>query len=289
MVIITGDSSNDLSKELIEKYNINILPFNILMNDKEYLDGINITSQMIIDNFNQKGTLPKTSAVSIESFKEFFAKNLKNENDKIIHFSLSQQMSCSYENAKKASEDFANKVEVIDSQSLSTGVGLLMLYACDLRDAGESFENIIEKVNKRIPYVQASFVINKLNFLHKGGRCSSLQLLGANLFNIKPSIEVLNGKMGMSKKYRGPYIKVVESYVKDILQKYNNPDTTRCFITFSSIEEDVLKIVEETLKANSNFKEILITHAGATITSHCGANTIGILFINDGGENGLNQ
>lgn len=289
MVIITGDSSNDLSKELIEKYNIKILPFNILMNDKEYLDGVNITSQMIIDNFNQKGTLPKTSAVSIESFKEFFAKNLKNEDDRIIHFSLSSQMSCSFENAKKASEDFGNKVEVIDSQSLSTGVGLLMLYACDLRDAGESFENIIEKVNKRIPYVQASFVINKLNFLYKGGRCSSLQLLGANLFNIKPSIEVLNGKMGMSKKYRGPYIKVVESYVKDILQKYNNPDTTRCFITFSSIEEDVLKIVEETLKANSNFKEILITQAGATITSHCGANTIGILFINDGGENGLNH
>lgn len=289
MVIITGDSSNDLSKELIEKYNIKILPFNILMNDKEYLDGVNITSQMIIDNFNQKGTLPKTSAVSIESFKEFFAKNLKNEDDRIIHFSLSSQMSCSFENAKRASEDFANKVEIIDSQSLSMGVGLLMLYACDLRDAGESFENIIEKVNKRIPFVQASFVINKLNFLYKGGRCSSLQLLGANLFNIKPSIEVLNGKMGMSKKYRGPYIKVVESYVKDILQKYNNPDTTRCFITFSSIEEDVLKIVEETLKANSNFKEILITHAGATITSHCGANTIGILFINDGGENGLNQ
>lgn len=289
MIIITGDSSNDLNKELIEKNNIKILPFNILMNDKEYLDGVTITSKMIIDNFNEKGTLPKTSAVSIESFKDFFASNLKNEDDRIIHFSLSSEMSCSFENAKRASEEFAGKVAVIDSRSLSTGVGLLMLYACELNKKGESFENIIEKVEKRIPNVQASFVIKNLKFLYKGGRCSSLQLLGANLFNIKPSIEVLNGKMGMSKKYRGPYIKVVESYVKDILNKFNNPDTTRCFITFSSIEDDVLKIVEDTLKENANFKEILITHAGATITSHCGADTIGILFINDGGENGFNN
>lgn len=289
MIIITGDSSNDLSKELIEKNDIKILPFNILMNDKEYLDGVNITSQMIIDNFNEKGTLPKTSAVSLESFREFFAKNLKNEEDRIIHFSLSSEMSCSFENAKKASQEFNGKVAVIDSRSLSTGVGLLMLYACDLNKKGESFENIISKVEKRIPYVQASFVIKTLKFLHKGGRCSSLQLLGANLFNIKPSIEVSNGKMGMSKKYRGPYIKVVESYVKDILNKYNNPDLTRCFITFPTIEDDVLKMVEDTLKENSNFKEILVTHAGATITSHCGADTIGILYINDGGENGLNN
>lgn len=289
MIIITGDSSNDLSKELIKKNDIRILPFNILMNDKEYLDGINITSQMIIDNFNENGTLPKTSAVSIESFREFFSENLKNEDDKIIHFSLSGEMSCSYENAVKASAEFDGRVKIIDSRSLSTGVGLLMLYACDERDAGFSFEEIIERVEKRIPYVQASFVIKKLNFLHKGGRCSSLQLLGANLFNIKPSIEVHNGKMGMSKKYRGPYIKVIESYVKDILQKYNNPDLTRCFITFSTIDDDVLKMVEDTLKENANFKEILVTNAGATITSHCGANTIGILYINDGGKDGYSN
>ncbi len=288
MIIITGDSSNDLSKELIKKNDIKILPFNILMNDKEYLDGVNITSQMIIDNFNEKGTLPKTSAVSIESFKDFFTENLKNEDDRIIHFSISSEMSCSYENAVKASNEFDGRVKIVDSRSLSTGIGLLMLYACDLKNAGKSFEEIAEMVEKRISKVQASFVIDKLKFLHKGGRCSSLQLLGANLFNIKPSIEVKNGKMGMCKKYRGPFIKVVESYVKDTLNKFSTPDTTRCFITYSTIDEDVLNLVKQTLKENSNFKEIYVTTAGATITSHCGANTIGVLYINDGGENGFN-
>lgn len=289
MIIITGDSSNDLSKELIKNNDIRILPFNILLNDKEYLDGVTITSQMIIDNFNERKTLPKTSAVSVENYKEFFKANLKNDDDRIIHFSLSSEMSCSCDNAIHAAEEFNGKVKVIDSRSLSTGVGLLMLYGVDLKNAGESFENICSKVESRIPYVQASFVINKLTFLHKGGRCSSLQLLGANLFNIKPSIEVKNGKMGMSKKYRGPYIKVVESYVKDVLEKFNNPDLTRCFITYSTIEDDVLELVKTTVKENSHFKEILVTQAGATITSHCGANTIGVLFINDGGNNGFSN
>lgn len=289
MIKITGDSSNDLSKELIKKYDIKILPFNILMNNKEYLDGENITSEMIINNFKENGTLPKTSAVSEEKFKEFFAKNLENEDDRIIHFSLSGEMSCSFENAKRASEAFNGRVEVIDSRNLSTGIGLLMLFACDEKNNGESFENIVKKVKARIDNVQASFVINKLTFLHKGGRCSSLQLLGANLFNIKPSIEVSGGKMSMSKKYRGPYIKVVESYCKDILQKFDNPDNTRCFITYSSIEEDVLNVVKQTVEEKANFKEILITQAGATVTSHCGANTIGILYINDGGKHGLNN
>ncbi|MGN1207908.1 MAG: DegV family protein, partial [Christensenellales bacterium] len=196
MIIITADSSNDLGKELIEKNDIKILPFNILLDDKEYLDGVSITSQMIIDNFNKNRTLPKTSAVSTETYKEFFATYLKNDDDRIIHFALSSQMSCSCENGIRAAEEFGGKVEIIDSKSLSTGIGLLILYACDLKKAGESFENIVKKVRARVPFVQASFVINKLTFLHKGGRCTSLQLLGANLFNIKPSIEVADGKMG---------------------------------------------------------------------------------------------
>ena len=150
------------------------------------------------------------------------------------------------------------------------------------------YKEIIEKVNNRINAVQASFVVDKLNFLHKGGRCSSIQLLGANIFNIKPSIEVKDGKMGMAKKYRGPLIKVVENYVKDILTKYNTPDFTRCFITYSTISDEVLNLVKDTLTKNASFKEILVTQAGATVTSHCGGNTLGVLYLNDGGENGLN-
>ncbi|MBE5746261.1 MAG: DegV family protein [Clostridiales bacterium] len=285
---ITSDSSVDLSKELIEKYNIEILPFNILMNDTEYLDGININNQMIIENFKKNGTLPKTSAVSVERYKEFFSEQTKN-GDYIIHFSISSLMSCSCDNAYRAKSELnANNVAIIDGQNLSTGTALLMLYANDLIEKGEDFDTIVNKVRARINNVQSSFIIDKLNFLHKGGRCSSIQLLGANIFNIKPSIEVKDGKMGMAKKYRGPFIKVCESYVKDTLTKFNRPDLTRCFITYSTISEEVLNLVKQTLEENSNFKEILITQAGATVTSHCGENTIGILYINDGGENGLN-
>lgn len=285
---ISSDSSVDLSKELIDKYGFKILPFNILMNDKDYLDGEDINSQMIIDNFRENGSLPKTSAVSVERYKEFFEENTKN-GEKLIHFSISSNMSCSCDNALKAVKELGTEnIAVIDGRNLSTGTALLMLYANDLLNKGEEFEKIVEKVNARRESVQASFIIDKLTFLHKGGRCSSIKLLGANLFNIKPSIEVNNGKMGMAKKYRGPFIKVVESYVKDTLNKYNNPDNTRCFITYSTITPEVLKMVEDTLKENSNFKEVLITTAGATVTSHCGENTIGILYINDGGENGLN-
>lgn len=288
MIKLTADSSVDLSKDLIEKYGYKILPFNILMNDKDYLDGIDINNQMIIENFKENGSLPKTSAVSVERYKEFFLKNTQN-GEELIHFSISSEMSCSYENALKAVKECeGRKIAVIDGQNLSTGTALLMLFASELNEKSASFEEIVEKVNARRGSVQASFIIDKLNFLHKGGRCSSVQLLGANLFNIKPSIEVKEGKMGMAKKYRGPFIKVVESYVKDTLEKFNTPDNTRCFITYSTISPEVLQLVIDTVKQNSNFKEILITTAGATVTSHCGANTIGVLYINDGGQNGLN-
>ena len=287
MIKITSDSSVDLTKELIEKYNISVLPFNILMNDKEYLDGVNINNQMIVDNFIENKTLPKTSAVSIENYKTFF-KQFVDNGDKVIHFSISSLMSCSYDNALHASEEFNGDVTVIDGANLSTGTALLMLYAHDLIENGKPYEEIIEKVKKRIPYVQASFIIDRLNFLYKGGRRSSLQLLGANILGIKPSIEVNNGKMGMAKKYMGKLIKVAEKYVLETLNKFNNPDLTRVFITYSTIEDDVLNMVKQTVVENSKFKEILITQAGSTVMSHCGPNTIGILYINDGGENGLN-
>ena len=285
---ITADSSVDMTPELINKCNFSTLPFNILMNDTDYLDGVDINNQMIIENFNKNGSLPKTSAVSVERYKDFFTEHTKN-GEKLIHFSLSSGMSCSCDNAHKAKDELkADNVAIIDGQSLSTGTALLMLYAYDLVKNGEDYESVVNKVNARIKAVQASFIIDKLNFLHKGGRCSSIQLLGANLFKIKPSIEVKDGKMGMAKKYRGPFMKVIESYVKDTLEKFNTPDLTRCFITYSTIEPEVLELVEKTVRENSNFREILITTAGATVTSHCGPNTIGVLYLNDGGENGLN-
>jgi len=281
MIKIASDSSVDLTPELIKKYNFTVLPFNIFMNNTEYLDGVNITSKDIIENFNKLKTLPKTSAVSREAYKEFFEKQTQN-GDKLIHFSLSSKISSSCDNATVVSKEFNGNVTVIDALSLSTGTSLLMIYASELIQQGLEYEEIIEKVNKRIPYIQASFVIDKLTFLHKGGRCSSLALLGANVLGIKPSIEVKDGKMGMAKKYMGKLNKVCEKYVIETLNKFNHPDLTRCFITYSTIEPEVLNTVKETLIKHANFKEILETQAGATITSHCGPNTIGILYLNDG-------
>ena len=281
MIKIASDSSVDLTPELIKKYNFTVLPFNIFMNNTEYLDGVNITSKDIIENFNKLKTLPKTSAVSREAYKEFFEKQTQN-GDKLIHFSLSSKISSSCDNATVVSKEFNGNVTVIDALSLSTGTSLLMIYASELIQQGLEYEEIIEKVNKRIPYIQAAFVIDKLTFLHKGGRCSSLALLGANVLGIKPSIEVKDGKMGMAKKYMGKLNKVCEKYVIETLNKFNHPDLTRCFITYSTIEPEVLNTVKETLIKHANFKEILETQAGATITSHCGPNTIGILYLNDG-------
>lgn len=287
MIKITSDSSVDLTPELLKKYNFSTLPFNILMDEKDYRDGIDINNEMIIDNFNKNHTLPKTSAVSIETYKDFF-KQFTDNGDEVIHFSLSGEMSCSCANAITASEENGHTT-VIDGKNLSTGTALLMIYANELKEKGLSVKEIKEKVEKRIPFVQSSFVIDKLNFLYKGGRCSSLQLLGANVLGIKPSIVVKDGKMGMDKKYMGKLIKVAEKYVLDTLNKYNTPDLSRCFITYSTIEPDVLEMVKTTLQENAKFKEVLITNAGATVTSHCGANTIGVLYLNDGGENGLNN
>ena len=211
---------------------------------------------------------------------EKFENILNQGYDAIIHFNLSSEMSVTHQNALNASKEFKN-VYVIDSRSLSTGVGLSVLYACELRDKGLKAEEIVEKVKARIPYVQASFIINKLDYLHKGGRCSSIALLGANLLKIKPSIEVVNGKMGMAKKYMGKFEKCIVNYVNDTLTKYNNMDTTRVFLTHTKTASENIELIKNILKEKANFKEIIETTAGSTITSHCGENTIGILYFND--------
>ena len=281
---IVTDSSVDLSKELIEKYNIDVMPFYVLMNDKDLLDTIEIKPEDIIENYNINKTLPKTSAISIDRFANKF-KELTDEGYKVICFTIGSGISGTYNNAVVASRDFKG-VEIIDGQSLSTGTALLVLYAADLIEKGVEFQEIVSKVKNRVNSIQASFVIDKLTFLHKGGRCSSLALLGANLLQIKPCIELNGGKMAVARKYRGPLKRVCETYVKETLQKFNTPDLTRCFITYSVISDEILNLVKQVLQENANFNEILIAQAGATVTAHCGENTIGILYLNDGDKNG---
>lgn len=278
-IAITCDSVCDLSQELIKQNNISILPISIILGDETFSDGVNINSQKIFDYVAKNKQLPKTSAINEFQYAEFFKEHLGGV-DALIHFTISSDMSSCFNNAKKAASTLKN-VYVIDSRNLSTGVGLQVLYACMLRDKGEKPENIVKKVEARKQFVQASFVVERLDYLYKGGRCSALQLLGANLLKIRPSIIVKNGKMDVHKKYRGKMKDVVKDYIKDTLNEFNTYDKSICFITYSSATEDMVEAAKSTLKEFANFENVYITTAGATVTSHCGENTLGILYFNN--------
>ena len=275
---ISVDSCADLSKELVEKYDIGIMPLRILLGEKDHADGIDITPKDIYEYVGKTGNLPKTAAATEESFFELFEGYLKNY-DKVIHFNISGEMSVTHTNACHAAERLDGKVVVIDSRSLSTGIGAQAIYAAKLCETETDFDKIVENIKQTVNKVQASFILDKLNYLHKGGRCSSVALLGANLLKIKPCIEVNDGKMGMARKYMGAFAKNVEKYVLDTLEKYNNYEDDFCFVTHTEIDPQVVENVKQILKEKSSFKEIFETEAGSTITSHCGSNTIGILYI----------
>ncbi len=280
---ITADSTCDLSTQLIQQNNVDLMPLYVSLGEENLLDGVTITPEDIYSYYQNNKKLPKTGARSAADYEEFFANIHAQGYEKIIHFAISDDMSSSCSNAKLAA-DALGYVHVIDSRSLSTGIGLLVLHACDLVKEGLDAETIVEKVTKRIPFVQASFILNNLEFLHKGGRCSSLVLLGANLLGIKPVIEVKEGKMGVGKKFLGRFERNVGKYIENVFQTYKNPEKTRCFVTHTKMEEGLVNKAVEMVKSLGIFDEVLETTAGSTITTHCGANTIGVLFINDGDQ-----
>ena len=277
MFTITCDSSADLGQELYEKLGVKVIPFNIMLEGEEKKDGVNITVPELYDSVARTNELPKTSAINQEEHKEFWEANANPEG--ILHFSISSKASVTYNNAVNAAKEVEG-VRVIDSESLSTGLGIQVMYACKLRDQGLSIEEVEKRVNERRSQVQISFVIEKLNFLHKGGRCTGLQLVGATVLGIRPSIAMKDGRLGMDKKYKGKMHKVVESYVRETLQEYNNYDDSVCFITYSTATPEMLEAVKTVLKEEAHFKEIIETHAGCTVSTHCGPNTLGIIYYN---------
>ena len=277
-IAITSDSTIDLTKELLDKYDIKILPLNILVGEKDYKDG-EITPSEIFEFVNTTGTLPKTSAANEQDFIDFFSEVLK-EYDAIVHFDISSHMSATCQNAINASKQFDGKVEVIDSQTLSTGIALLAIYARKLTETESDIKVIADKVRERVPFVQASFIVERLDFLHKGGRCSSVALLGANILKIRPQIIVKDGKMGSHKKYRGKMVNCIKEYCKDVLEEFNTPDKSVVFVTCSSGTEEMVDAAYEAVK-EAGFETIYKTTAGCTVSSHCGPNTLGILYIND--------
>ena len=279
---ITCESSADLNQDMYKKLKVSVIPFKITLGDKDFSDGIDVTNTQLFEYFENTKQLPKTSAINEFDYEEFFKEQLK-DCDGLIHFCISSQISSTYNNALNASKKFKN-VHIIDSMSLSSGIGLQVMYATKLRDKGVDIEEAVALINSRREHVQISFVVDKLNYLYKGGRCSALSLLGANLLAIKPSILVKNGKMVVGKKYMGKMHKILGQYILDTLEQFSNPDKSMCFITYSSATDEMLKVSKETLEKTGMFKKIIETTAGSTVTTHCGPNTLGIIYYNDGGE-----
>ena len=278
-IVITSDSACDLSEDLVDKYNVKIIPLHVSIGDKDYKDCVDLMPDDIYGIYDKTGLLPKTSATNVLEYVKFF-KQFTAKGCSVIHISLSSQVSCVYQNATLAASELSN-VYVLDSLNLSTGIGLLVIKACEMRDSGLTASDIVKNLEKLIPCVNTSFVVDSLEFLHKGGRCSSITVVGANILHIKPCIEVLEGNMRLVKKYRGKLKNAIYNYVQERLKTTTDIDYSRIFITHSGVDGDIIEMVKNIIKENSIFKEILVTRAGCAVTSHCGPNTLGILFVKD--------
>lgn len=279
MVRITTDSTADLGPLYAER-DIPSLPLIVTLDGKEYLDGVDIFPEDIFRVYNEKKVLPKTAARSKEAFKEFF-KQFTDAGDEVVHINLSSKLSTTHESAVAAAAEL-DGVYVIDSLSLSSGTGLLVLYADDLKNKGLSGKEIYEKTLKRVPSVQASFVVDTMEYLHKGGRCSGVTRFVASVLKIKPSILLKDGAMVVGSKYMGNFDKCILKYVDNILKEFDTPDLTRIFITHSCAAPETVAAVRARVAELKPFAEIIETVAGSTITSHCGKGTLGILYLNDG-------
>ena len=276
-IIISSDSTCDLSAELRERYNVSIVPLGVTLGDKTYFDGVDVTPDDIYAHHDKTGELPKTTAANVGDCIDYF-KPFADAGKTVIHLALSAEFSSTYNNACLAASEFEN-IYVVDSRNLSTGNGLLVIAAAEMAQNGMEATEIVEKLNQMAACVDASFVIDKLDYLHKGGRCSALAMLGANVLKLKPCIEVKNGKMGVGKKYRGKYGSVLKEYVAERLADIDNIDLDRVFVTHAGVDMEIVNAVVEQVKQTAPFKEVFITRAGCTISSHCGADTLGVLFV----------
>lgn len=279
-VKIIADSTCDLSKDLLEKYDISVVPLHIVLGDKEYKDGLEISPDEIYEWSNSNKEAPKTSAAAISDTIDIYSKYLKSY-DEIICFSISGQMSTTVNVMRMAAEelDAEDTIHIIDSENLSTGGGLLVIEAAIMAKEGKSRIEIVESINELKPYVRASFIVDTLTFLHRGGRCSGVAALAGGALKLHPKIVVENGGMKPDKKYRGKMNSAILSYVKDLEPQIKNAKTDRVFITHSGCEEEIIDSIYQYLEELGLFKEILITRAGGVISSHCGPGTLGVLFI----------
>ena len=277
MIAISADSTCDLSRDLLEQYNIAIAPLYILKEEQAFRDGVDFHPQDIFDYVEKNGKLLKTSAVSVQDYIELFTR-LRENAEAVVHINLSSEFSACYQNACLAARE-VSEVYVVDSRNLSTGSGLVVLAAADLAAQGVPAAQIKEEMDRLTTRVEASFVVERLDYLYKGGRCSALAALGANLLHLKPCIEVRSGKMGVGKKYRGSFDKALREYVTDRLKGREDIDLHRVFVTHCSCKPETVAMVRKIVLEHCPEAQILETCAGCTISNHCGPNTLGVLFL----------
>ena len=274
---ITSDSTCDLN-HLIAERNIGIMSLQVNLGADAFRDGVDITPEKIFAFVSETGTLPKTAAPSIGEYEEFFAKELEGY-DALIHINISSKSSGSYNFAKNAAEGFNGKVFVVDSKALSTGQGLLVLKACDLRDEGKSAEEIVAVLEELREHINTSFVPDNLDYLHKGGRVSGMVKTVAGMFKIHPQILMEDGQLIPGKKYKGKMSVLIKQYIDDLKEMYPDYDKSRCFVTHSTAERELVDAAIAKVKETFEFDEIIETVAGSIVTSHCGKGTLGVLFV----------
>lgn len=282
MIKIISDSTCDLSPELIKRYNIRILPLNIVLDGKSYEDGRDIGPDAIYAWADENKTVPKTAACAPGRVKETFERYLS-RGDEIICFSISSDMSSTYDIMRAVARESGaeSRISVIDSRNLSSGVGLLVITAAEMAQEGKSRPEIVEKIRQIIPRVSASFVVDTLTYLHRGGRCSGAAALLGSTLRLHPQINVVEGKMLPGQKYRGKMSKLITDYVQDQKESMQHADKKHVFVTHSGCEQKVIDAAVEQVKTLGYFDEIHITRAGGVISSHCGRGTLGVLYIRE--------
>ena len=277
--IISTDSPADVPAEIRERYDIRVIPLHIILDDDYFEDGVNIQPDDLYVFYKKTGRLPKTSAVSVAEYTDFF-KELTQDGSSVVHISFSSALSATHQNARLAAEDFDN-VYIVDSKSLSTGIALLAIKAAQLAQDGLDAKTIAHEMEYKREKVVTTFILDKLEFLYKGGRCSGVAMLGANVLGIKPSIVMVDGKLQVGKKYRGKLENCQMQYVRDLLEQYaGRIDTDRAFLSRTAgVSDEQMKALQKEIHKTLKFKEHIVSTVGCTITSHCGERTFTFEFM----------
>lgn len=274
---ILSDSTCDLSQELIAQHNITLMPLTIVKDGKEYRDNVTLTPAEIFAHVAAGGNLCTTAAINMAEYSDLFEKYAQ-DYDGVLHINISSDFSSCYQNARLAAEEFEN-VRVVDSRNLSTGHGLVVLKAVELAKTCTSLDELKAQLDEFTSKVEASFLLSRLDYMVKGGRCSAVAALGANLLNLKPCIEVKNGKMSVVKKYRGNFDKCLASYVKDRLSNRDDLDKGTLFVTRTPVSDECLEAVKKAVTEYGDFENTYWTEAGCTVSCHCGPGCLGVLFV----------